>query len=141
MEIRTAPISKAQMLVRRPVDEVFGAFIDPAVTTRFWFSKSSGKLAVGKQVRWDWEMYGVSTKVDVKAIEASWRILIEWDGYDSRNIVEWTFVPRDGSETFVTVSERGFSGDGDKVVKQALESTGGFNLLLAGLKVFLEHGI
>jgi len=141
MEIRTAPISKAQMLVRRPVDEVFGAFIDPAVTTRFWFSKSSGKLAVGKQVRWDWEMYGVSTKVDVKAIEANRRILIEWDGYDSRNIVEWTFATRDGNETFVTVSERGFSGDGDKVVKQALESTGGFNLLLAGLKVFLEHGI
>jgi uncharacterized protein YndB with AHSA1/START domain len=141
MEIRTAPISKAQMLVRRPVEEVFGAFIDPAVTTRFWFSKSSGKLAIGKQVRWDWEMYGVSTKVDVKAIEENQRILIEWDGYDSRNFVEWTFTPRGGRETFVTVSERGFSGDGDKVVKQALESTAGFNLLLAGLKIFLEHGI
>ena len=141
MEIRNAPISKAQMLVRRPVDEVFGAFIDPAVTTRFWFSKSSGKLVVGKEIHWDWEMYGVSTKVDVKAIEANQRILIEWDGYDSRNTVEWTFAPQSERETFVIVSECGFSGDGDKVVKQALESTGGFNLLLAGLKIFLEHGI
>jgi len=141
MEIRETPISKAQMLVRRPVADVFGAFIDPAVTTRFWFSKSSGKLEVGTQVRWDWEMYGVSTNVDVKAIEANRRILIEWDGYSSRNTVEWIFAPRGGNETFVTVSERGFSGDGDQVVKQALDSTGGFNLLLAGLKVFLEHGI
>lgn len=141
MEIRDAPISKAQMLVRRPVAEVFGAFIDPAVTTRFWFSKSSGRLEAGRQVRWDWEMYGASTNVDVKAIDPDRRILIEWDGYNSRNLVEWVFAPRGGDQTFVTVSERGFSGDADQVVKQALDSTGGFNLLLAGLKFFLEHGV
>ncbi|MDP3747470.1 MAG: SRPBCC family protein [Phenylobacterium sp.] len=141
MEIHDTPISTAQMLVRRPVADVFGAFIDPAVTTRFWFSRSSGRLEVGKRVRWDWEMYGASTNVDVKAIEANRRIVIEWDGYNSRNTVEWTFAPRGGNETFVTGSERGFSGDGDQVVKQALDSTGGFNLLLAGLKVFLEHGV
>ena len=129
------------MLVRRPVAEVFEAFIDPAVTTRFWFSRGSGRLEVGKQVRWDWEMYGLSTTVDVKAVETNRRILIEWDGYTSRNTVEWLFAPRGRGETFVTVSEQGFSGDGDQIVGQALESTGGFNLLLAGLKVFLEHGV
>jgi len=141
MEFHDPPISKAQMLIRRPVADVFGAFIDPAVTTRFWFSKSSGRLEVGKRVRWDWEMYGASTNVEVKAIEPNRRLLIEWDGYTSRNTVEWVFAPRGADRTFVTVSERGFTGDGDQVVKQALESTGGFNLLLAGLKVFLEHGI
>jgi hypothetical protein len=33
------------MLIRRPVEEVFNAFVDPTVTTRFWFSRSSGQLA------------------------------------------------------------------------------------------------
>jgi uncharacterized protein YndB with AHSA1/START domain len=86
VEIHNAPIAKAQMLVRRPVAEVFEAFLKPAVTTRFWFSKSSGRLDVGKQIRWDWEMYDASTNVDVKAVESNRRILIEWDGYDSRKL-------------------------------------------------------
>ena len=34
------PIARATMLIRRPVAEVFNAFVDPAVTTlRFWFSR------------------------------------------------------------------------------------------------------
>jgi uncharacterized protein YndB with AHSA1/START domain len=49
-------IAKAQMLLRRPVADVFEAFVDPAVTTKFWFTRSSGKLEAGKEVQWDWEM-------------------------------------------------------------------------------------
>jgi hypothetical protein len=57
---RAAPIAKAEMLIRRPVAEVFEAFVDPAVTSRFWFTRSTGRLEVGRRVRWDWEMYGRS---------------------------------------------------------------------------------
>jgi len=32
------------MLIRRPVAEVFEAFIDPDITTQFWFTRSSGRL-------------------------------------------------------------------------------------------------
>ncbi|SCW51537.1 hypothetical protein SAMN04487970_1011142 [Paenibacillus tianmuensis] len=58
--LHQAPAAKAEMLIRRPVEEVFEAFVEPAVTMRFWFTKSSGRLETGKRVRWDWEMYGVS---------------------------------------------------------------------------------
>ena len=135
------PVAKAQMLIRKPVAQVFEAFIDPAITSRFWFSKGSGRLEAGKRVRWDWEMYGASAEVDVKAIEENRRILIEWDGPDHPTSVEWTFEPRGEDRTFVTVKNWGFHGDADKVVAQALDSTGGFSFLLAGLKAFLEHGI
>lgn len=138
MEVRQAPIAQAQMLIRSPARQVFEAFVDPAVTTRFWFSKSSGRLEAGKQVRWDWEMYGVSAEVHVKEVSPNERIAIEWD---DGNRVVWIFTPRANDETFVSVTESGFSGDADKVVARALDSQGGFNLVLAGLKVFLEHGI
>ena len=52
-------IVEAQMLIRKPVAEVFEAFVNPQITTRFWFTKSSGRLEQGKTVRWDWEMFGV----------------------------------------------------------------------------------
>lgn len=135
------PVAKAQMLIRKPVAQVFEAFIDPAITSRFWFSKASGRLEPGKRVRWGWEMYGAGTDVDVKAIEENRRILIEWDGPDHPTSVEWTFEPQGEDRTFVTVKNWGFHGDSDKVVAQALDSTGGFNLLLAGAKAYLEHGI
>lgn len=67
-----SPVAKAQMLIRKPVAQVFEAVVDPAVTSRFWFSKGSGRLEAGKRVQWDWEMYGFSTEVDVKAIDPRW---------------------------------------------------------------------
>lgn len=136
-----APVATAQMLIRKPVAQVFAALVDPAITSRFWFSKGSDRLEAGKRVRWDWEMYGASADVDVKAVEENKRILIQWDGPENPTSVEWTFEPRGEDRTFVSVKNWGFSGDPEKVVAAALDSTGGFNLLLAGLKAFLEHGI
>lgn len=136
----TAPVASAGMLIRRPIDEVFEAFIDPALTSRFWFSRGSGRLAPGAEVRWDWGMYGVGTDVKVKAIEPSRRILIDWDNRSNPTEVEWRFEPR-GEHTFVTVENRGFHGTADEQVATALDSTGGFALVLAGAKIWLEHGL
>lgn len=133
--------AKAQMLIRRPAADVCEAFVDPAITSRFWFSKGSGRLEPGKRVRWDWEMYGVGGDVEVKAIEPAERILIEWDGPEKPTSVEWRFEPKEDGSTFVTVRNWGFHGDAGSIVAQALDSTGGFTLVLAGAKIFLEHGI
>jgi uncharacterized protein YndB with AHSA1/START domain len=141
MEIQQVPSAKAEMLIRKPVAEVFEAFVDPAITTKFWFTKSSGRLETGKQSQWDWEMYGVSVQVSVKTIEENKRILIEWSAYGAPTTVEWLFTPRADSTTFVSVTNTGFSGDGDEVVKQAIDSTEGFTLVLSGLKALLEHNI
>jgi len=135
------PVAKAQMLIRKPVAQVFEAVVDPALTSRFWFSKGSGRLEAGKQVRWDWEMYGFSANVDVKEVEENQRILMDWGGPDDPTSVEWTFEPRGEDRTFLAVKNWGFTGDPDKVIAAALDSTGGFSFVLAGLKAFLEHGI
>jgi uncharacterized protein YndB with AHSA1/START domain len=136
-----APVAKAQLLVRQPVARVFEALVDPAITSRFWFSKGSGRLELGKRIRWDWEMYGAHTYADVKALELNKRILIEWNGPENPSLVEWTFEDKGNSKTFVVVKNFGFKGDPDKVVAEAIDSTGGFTFLLAALKVFLEHAI
>lgn len=136
----SGPVASAGMLIRRPVAEVFEAFVDPAVTCRFWFTGGSSRLESGARVRWDWAMYGVGTDVVVRAIEPQRRILIAWDVDSDPTEVEWRFEARDGA-TWVTVENRGFSGSGDEQTGKALESTGGFALVLAGAKIWLEHGI
>src|SRR5689334_11601665 len=57
------PIAKAELMIRKPAAEVFEAFVNPAITSRFWFTQGSGRLEPGRQARWEWEMYGVSATV------------------------------------------------------------------------------
>jgi uncharacterized protein YndB with AHSA1/START domain len=134
------PVAQAQMLIRRPVAEVFEAFINPAVTSRFWFSKSTGPLVPGRRVRWDWEMYGASANVDVQEVEQNRRIFVQWNGPDNPSLVEWTFEPMSDG-TFVVVRNWAFRGDANKVVAEAIASTSGFSFVLAALKAFAEHGL
>lgn len=141
LQLTQAPVAKAAMLIRRPPAEVFEAFIDPAITRRFWFTKSTGRLEPGKHVTWTWEMYDISTDVEVKEIEVNKRILIEWGNYDEKTTVEWIFTPYEDDATYVTITNSGFQGDGDKMVSDALDSKGGFTWVLAGLKALLEQNI
>jgi predicted RNA-binding protein with TRAM domain len=55
--------------------------------------------------------------------------------------VEWLFTPHTDDTTFVSITETGFTGDGDSLVEQVTASTQGFTLVLAGLKALLEHNI
>ncbi len=141
LRLTRMPVSRTAMLIRRPAADVFEAFVDPAVTTRFWFTRSSGRLEAGTEVRWDWEMYGLSVPVTVKAVEPERRIVIEWPGRASPTTVEWLFAAQPDGTTFVTITHAGFTGDGDEVVQEVSESTEGFALVLAAVKALLEHGV
>ena len=141
LQLKHVPMTRTGMLIRKPVAEVFEAFLNPEVTTKFWFTKGSGRLEAGKQVQWDWEMYGISVPVAVKVIEPDERIVIEWPGYGGLTTVEWRFAPQQDGTTFVSITEAGFTGDGDELVKQVTGSTQGFSLVLAGLKALLEHSV
>jgi uncharacterized protein YndB with AHSA1/START domain len=141
LQLKQVPIAKTGMLIRRPVEDVFEAFINPDITTRFWFTRSNGRLEIGKQVQWDWEMYDVSALVTAKAIEPNKRIVIEWPGYSGSTTVEWRFVPQKDGTTFVSITEAGFTGSGDELVKYVADSTQGFTLVLAGLKALLEYNV
>jgi uncharacterized protein YndB with AHSA1/START domain len=139
LQLTQEPVVKAEMLIRKPVEEVFEAFINPKVTSKFWFTKGSGRLEAGKQVTWEWGMYNISAQVKVREVEENKRIIIEWSG--TPTLVEWVFTPYGDDATFVSITESGFGGDGDAMVHSALDSTGGFTWVLAGLKAWLEHGI
>jgi len=141
LQLTHIPVAKAEMLIRKSVAEVFEAFVNPEITTKFWYTKSSGKLEAGKQITWTWEMYNHSVPVTVKEIEQQKRILIEWGNYGSTTTVEWIFTPFGSDATYVSITNSGFKGDGDKVVKDALDSKGGFTWVLAELKALLEHNI
>ena len=134
-------VAKAEMLIRSPVAKVFEAFVEPAITSKFWFSRGSGKLEAGKTVRWDWEMYGFSVDARVKALEPNKRILVEWSAYGVPTDIEWVFTARRDGTTFVSITNSGFGGSPQEIASNGVGSTEGFSFVLAGAKALLEHNV
>ncbi|MFN0257404.1 SRPBCC family protein [Pedobacter ureilyticus] len=139
MTKKIIPSVETQMLIRKSASEVFNAFIDPAITTNFWFTKSSGKLEVGKKVNWQWEMYGASADVLVKEIIPNQKIIAEWG--EPATIIDFAFEAIDENSTYVVIKNYGFLQTGDDLIAVIKDSTGGFTTVLDGVKAYLEHGI
>src|SRR5262245_30422602 len=57
-QLTKSPSVNTGMLIRRCPHDVFEALADPAITTRFWYTKSSGRMEQGAELTWEWEMYG-----------------------------------------------------------------------------------
>ena len=93
LQLTQVPSVEVGMLVRRPPGDVFQALVDPDITTRFWFTKSSGKVVSGASLQWDWEMYGVSAKVSVKDVDENRRIAFDWGDDEETTTVEFRFTP------------------------------------------------
>ncbi len=129
---------QAQMLIRKPIEDVFEAFINPEITTNFWFTKSTGKLEEGKTVTWEWEMYGAKANVNVLEIIQNQSIKTEW-GEPSTN-VDYEFKEMEKG-MLVVIKSYGYSQTGEDLLKVINDNTGGFTTVLDGCKAYLEHGI
>jgi len=129
---------QAQMLIRKPIQEVFEAFINPEITTNFWFTKSTGKLEEGKTITWEWEMYGAKSEVKVLQIIPNRLIKTEWGLYS--NNVDYEFKEMEKG-TLVIIKSYGYSETGDELLSVINDNTGGFTTVLDGCKAYLEYGI
>jgi uncharacterized protein YndB with AHSA1/START domain len=133
--------AEAGMMIRKPVAMVYLAFIDPAITTKFWFTKSTGRLDQNQSITWTWEMYNVNAEVIVVSLEPHNKISILWGGPEQKTKIDWTFISLDESRTYVHVKNYGFAGSLDEIISQVRDSIGGFTTVLDGLKAYLEHNI
>jgi uncharacterized protein YndB with AHSA1/START domain len=124
-QLATAPKVNVGMLVRRRPDEVLEALADPSVTTRFWYTKSTGRMAEGAELTWAWDMYDVSARIWVEEVRPGELIRFRWDGYDPAHptTVRFEFGPYPGGTTYLRITETGFT------------------FLLSALKAALEHDI
>ncbi|MBM7787856.1 SRPBCC domain-containing protein [Tenggerimyces flavus] len=128
---------KVHMGIRRPPADVFKALVDPEVTTRFWFTHSTGPLEPGAKVEWRWEMYDVSSTVLVREFEQDRRLVFDWgDG----TTAEFLLTPWEKG-TFVVLTETGHQGTPEEIAETVAGSTGGFSFMLAACKALLEHDV
>lgn len=129
------------MIIHRPAPEVFEAFVDPAVMTKFWFPRASGRLEEGKEVKWfvgtDADAFEIIVRV--KEVQKPHFLHIEWGSDGVFTDVRWDFESTSDGQTVVRICESGFHGDQHEVIRTALDSTGGFNQVITAAKALLEH--
>lgn len=138
MDMNTNKI-ETQLLIRKSPKMVYNAFIDPKITTQFWFTKSSGKLEKGKIVNWEWEMYGVKDEVEVLDIIPEHKISIRWGNPKSK--VDFLFEEFKKNQTLVKIACFDFEHKKKDLFATMLDYMGGFTTVLDGLKAYLEHKI
>ena len=133
--------AKAQILVRRPREDVFNAFIDPQIMSKFWFTRKDQGLREGNTVTWyvgdTPEAFEI--EVRVKSVRPPSHIMIEWGHGGQFTTVTWALDEQSSHVTRLVIEERGFNGSREEIVSQALDSTCGFNQVVVALKALLEH--
>lgn len=137
----TVNLAKSELGIRKPVKEVFEAFTNPDITTKFWYTHSTGNLEVGATIEWKWEMYNLVIPVTVIEIVENQKILIEWGEGIHRSTVVWEFNSVNDNLTFLTIKNYNFQGSDDELLNQIKDSTKGFTFVLSGLKAWLEHNL
>jgi uncharacterized protein YndB with AHSA1/START domain len=131
----TDPIAEATMLVRRPVAEVFDAFVNPDTITKFWLEATTGPLARGARVSWRFMVPGATEVVTVTRFEPQRLIAFDWsDGV----AVSLRFEDRGKSATRVTAQASGFPSE--HALEGVVGATEGFTIVLCDLKTLLETG-
>jgi uncharacterized protein YndB with AHSA1/START domain len=124
--------AQASMLIRRPVAEVFDAFVNPETITKFWLEDTTGPLAKRAQVQWRFMVPGATETVAVTAFEDQSRIAFDWSDGNSVNLV---FEKHGSGATHLTVEVTGLKSE-----QAAVNATEGFSIVLCDLKTLLETG-
>ena len=130
---------ESQMLIRKSINIVFNAFVDPVIASQFWFSSSTGHLEKGKTVKWTWEKYKAVTDVHVLDIKEHELIRIEWG--EPRTKVDFKFEKISAMETYVVIKNYDIPLEGEALINFVIDSTGGFTTVLDAAKIHLEHDI
>jgi uncharacterized protein YndB with AHSA1/START domain len=129
--------ARVTMFIQASPDRVYSAFVEPEQLTKFWLSKASGALGLGKTVHWNFLVEGAEIDATATTMDQSRKLTWDWsDG--SRVSIDFDEV--DGG-TVVTLVNDNFPQPGDGHVEAALNATEGFAIVLADLKTYLESGI
>ena len=61
--------ARVALQIQKPVHEVFEAIVDPAKMSRYFISKSSGRMEEGKRLTWKYPEYDTEFIIQVGKIK------------------------------------------------------------------------
>ncbi len=132
---------KAALQIRKPVQEVFEAIVNPEEMKNYFISKSTGRMEEGKTLVWNFPEFDGDAPVRVGKIEKDKYISFYWDSAQGMELsVEITLTPQNNDSTVVRIIEKGMENN-EAGIAWLVGNTEGWANFLACLKAWLEYGI
>lgn len=133
---------QVQLKIRKPVEQVFDAVVDPKTLQGYFVKASSGPLVPGTTVKWSFAEVPGDFDVVVHEVVRPSRIVFAWPaeegGYNTR--VEMAFKALEASSTMVQIAESGWRPT-PAGVKSSYENAGGWMHMMCCMKALLEYGV
>ncbi len=136
-----------QTTIARSAEDVFNAIADPEILAKFFVDKSSGRLAHGSRIVWNWGAWGdypveidtvvPHSQITLRINSKDWRKSSESD-YDVQ--VDFELEELESNLTLLKISESGWHDDPEGI-KASYENCGGWQHMADCAKAWLEHGI
>ncbi len=134
LEIKTA------LQILKPVNDVFEVIVDPINMSKYFISKSSGRMESGKKIIWKFPEFDMEFPIRVDKIIKDKYISYYWENDGIELLVEMTLTPKNDDSTLVTITEKSRNND-EKGINWLKGNTEGWANFLACLKAYLEYGI
>ncbi len=136
-----------QTKIRRPIEEVFRAIVDPQQLARYFADRADGPLEPNRTVVWHWQEWGdypvrVIQSEPPRAIELEWNST-DWKKTDGPGFpvrVRMELESLDDGATLLKISESGWPAD-PAGIKGSHENCSGWTHMGLCLKAYLEHGL
>ena len=122
-----------KMEITAPASTVFEAFVDPKEIGGFWFSSSSKRWEIGKNIVLRYDEYDAEVEIKVKEVTPNENIEFQWGD----KTVTINFESYD-DKTLVTTKESSFD---PSEVERILGQKEGWVYMLSCLKAYIEHGV
>ncbi len=134
LEIKTA------IQILKPVPEVFEAIVDPDKLSKYFISKSSGRMVEGMKIMWQFPEFKEEFPIRAGKITRNEYISFYWEIDGIELLVEMSLASLGSSSTVVTITEKSRKND-EAGIKWLQGNTQGWANFLACLKAYLEYGI
>ena len=132
----------AKILIRRSPVEVFTAFAEARMMSKFWFTRRDNGLKENEYSTWYLGPGEDAPSFDVlvKEIESPHKIVIEWENGGEYSQVTWSIDETEEGHSLLAIEETGFTGDSEAILERVIDSTGGFNQVVVAAKAVIENG-
>lgn len=129
--------AKATLQIQKPITEVFEAIVNPEKMTKYFISKSTGRMETGKELIWEFPEFPDRFPVKITEVQANKSVSFVWD---EETVVNITLEELPDKSTLVKVTE-GEKELNEKKLEWLTLNTAGWANFLDCMKAYLEYGI
>lgn len=131
---------KVHDTIKKSVDEVWDAIVNPEKINKFFVSRASAPIVVNQYISWEFADYSIILEISVFKVEVHKNISFSWEACVKRTTVEMHFISDGLDQTKIEITESEFDLS-DSEMQKAMQQTQGWTDFICSMKAWLYAGV